>query len=114
MYELHVPPEERYNGWASDATMDKIQETVLDWKDKHTHTGWEHFLGKQTVPDKVVADSVEAIIGAYLWVSKFVLFVTHSQKFQEFSLWFLREYYSTFLVGKMMIFQNILGNSPKI
>ncbi|XP_033221777.1 endoribonuclease Dicer isoform X2 [Belonocnema kinseyi] len=69
LYELHVPPEERYSGYVSESTMDRIQETVLDWKDKPTHTGMEHFLGKQTVPDKVVADSVEAIIGAYLYSS---------------------------------------------
>lgn len=74
MYELQVPPEERYSGYVSESTMDRIQETVLDWKDKPTHTGMEHFLGKQTVPDKVVADSVEAIIGAYLYVSTFFIF----------------------------------------
>ena len=70
MYELKIPLEERFCGYISDTTMVKIQEKVLSWKDTQAHTGMEHFLGKQTVPDKVVADSVEALIGAYLCVSK--------------------------------------------
>lgn len=69
LYELTIPHEEQMSGYISGPTLDGIQEKVLHWSDKPSHSGMDHFLGMQTVPDKVVADSVESIIGACLCVS---------------------------------------------
>ncbi|XP_012287234.1 endoribonuclease Dicer [Orussus abietinus] len=66
LYELEIPAEERLSGYVSHATLNSIKEKILAWDDVKTHSSLEHFLGMQTVPDKVVADAVEALIGVYL------------------------------------------------
>ncbi|XP_015599757.1 endoribonuclease Dicer isoform X2 [Cephus cinctus] len=66
LYELTIPPSERISGFVSKETMLVIQNKLLDWDETKTQSGMEHFLGIQTIPDKVVSDSVEALIGVYL------------------------------------------------
>ncbi|XP_051160014.1 endoribonuclease Dicer-like [Leptopilina boulardi] len=66
LYELHIPDEEKIKGYISEFTLDQIQDKVLTWNDTPSNCVMEQFLGRQNVADKVVADSVESIIGASL------------------------------------------------
>ncbi|XP_076391381.1 endoribonuclease Dcr-2 isoform X2 [Megachile rotundata] len=66
LYEIQIPKHEQFNGSISEETGIKIQEKVLNWETAESQTGMEHYLGIQTVPDKTVADCVEALIGVYL------------------------------------------------
>ncbi|KAK2580644.1 hypothetical protein KPH14_007750 [Odynerus spinipes] len=66
LYELDIPEEEILSGYLSEKTQDKMEETILSWDAEESQTGMEHFIGVQIVPDKVVADCVEALIGVYL------------------------------------------------
>lgn len=70
LYEISIPPGEKFSGQLSDKTIDMIQDKVLNWPpDAEQQSGLEHFLGMQIVSDKTVSDSVEAIIGTYLSVN---------------------------------------------
>lgn len=69
LYELRIPDEERYSGCITENTKNIMQETVIKWDKDDGQTGVEHHLGIQIMSDKTVADSVEALIGAYLKVN---------------------------------------------
>ncbi|XP_011632113.1 endoribonuclease Dicer isoform X1 [Pogonomyrmex barbatus] len=66
LYELEIPEQERYEGYITEITRDKMKQTVIDWDKGDKQTGVEHYLGIQILSDKTVADSVEALIGVYL------------------------------------------------
>lgn len=66
LYELYIPDEEKISGYLSNLTLDEIETKVLAWSDTPSNCTMEQFLGRQNVADKVVADSVESIIGAGL------------------------------------------------
>ncbi|XP_051175293.1 endoribonuclease Dicer-like isoform X2 [Leptopilina boulardi] len=66
LYELHIPDEEKINGFITESTLNNIEERILNWNDKPTNCIMEHFLGRQNIADKIVADCVESIIGACL------------------------------------------------
>ncbi|XP_076245317.1 endoribonuclease Dcr-2 [Calliopsis andreniformis] len=66
LYEIQIPKEEQYSGRISESTKNLMQEKVSNWESAELQTGMEHHLGMQTVADKTVADSVEALIGVYL------------------------------------------------
>jgi hypothetical protein len=69
LYELHIPKDEQLNGKMSDETYENIlNEMLRSLEDHSTHSSMENFLSVQTVPDKTIADGVEALIGAYLKV----------------------------------------------
>ncbi|KAI4489336.1 hypothetical protein M0802_011205 [Mischocyttarus mexicanus] len=66
LYDIEIPPGERYSGYLSDETRDNMQTKVLYAVDVGTQTGNEYYLGTQLVADKSVADCVEALISVYL------------------------------------------------
>ncbi|XP_043484526.1 endoribonuclease Dicer-like isoform X2 [Leptopilina heterotoma] len=66
LQEVHIPDEEKISGYITESTLDEINERVLEFNDSSNNCPMEHFLGRQIVADKVVADSVESIIGASL------------------------------------------------
>ncbi|XP_063981181.1 endoribonuclease Dicer-like [Diachasmimorpha longicaudata] len=67
LYELPLNLEERKTGELSDETRAICNEKISSWSQKGitTHTGTEHYLGIQITKDKMVSDSVEALIGVY-------------------------------------------------
>lgn len=67
--EFEIPEPERFTGYISEDTKNKMQQTVINWDKGDKQTGVEHYLGIQILSDKTVADSVEALIGVYLRVS---------------------------------------------
>lgn len=69
LYEIQIPEEEQFSGCISESTKNLMQEKIVNWEPAESQTGMEHHLGMQTVPDKTVADCVEALIGVYLTVS---------------------------------------------
>lgn len=69
LYEYTIPDDERFSGYISENTNVLIKEKTMNWGSTESQTGMEPFLGIQFVPDKSVADSVEALIGVYLRVS---------------------------------------------
>ncbi|XP_033323014.2 endoribonuclease Dcr-2 isoform X1 [Megalopta genalis] len=66
LYEIQVPEKEQFSGCISEFTKNAIETKVSNWESAETQTGMEHYLGMQTLPDKTVADCVEALIGVYL------------------------------------------------
>ncbi|KAF7405409.1 hypothetical protein HZH66_004315 [Vespula vulgaris] len=66
LYELNIPEEERFSGYISENTKSEMQTKVLNWAAAETQTGIEYYIGVQIVPDKAVADCVEALISVYL------------------------------------------------
>lgn len=69
LYKFQITAEERFEGVLHRDTWDDIEGKLCDFKEEDAHTGVDNFLGIQAVADKVVADSVEALIGVYLTVS---------------------------------------------
>lgn len=69
LYELHIPTEERFTGILSENTKNNMQDTMINWDKGDLQIGFEHYLGVQTLSDKTVADTVEALIGVYLKAS---------------------------------------------
>lgn len=68
LYEIHIPEEERFAGYISENTKTDMQTKVLNWAAAETQTGIEYYVGVQIVPDKAIADCVEALISVYLKV----------------------------------------------
>ncbi|XP_047345738.1 endoribonuclease Dicer isoform X1 [Vespa velutina] len=66
LYEIHIPEEERFSGYISENTKNEMQAKVLNWAAAESQTGIEYYIGVQMVPDKAVADCVEALISVYL------------------------------------------------
>ncbi|XP_036140493.1 endoribonuclease Dicer isoform X2 [Monomorium pharaonis] len=66
LYEFEIPEVERFTGYISEDTKNKMLQTVMNWDKGDKQTGVEHYLGVQILADKTVADSVEALIGVYL------------------------------------------------
>ncbi|KAJ8678833.1 hypothetical protein QAD02_014620 [Eretmocerus hayati] len=68
LYEISIPTVEKFYGMMSNITRDTVQNKFLSWTSEQATqaTGLEHFLGVQVIPDKSVADCVEAVIGTYL------------------------------------------------
>ncbi|XP_076280664.1 endoribonuclease Dcr-2 isoform X2 [Lasioglossum baleicum] len=66
LYEIQVPENEQFSGCISESTINTMEAKVLSWESAETQTGMENYLGMQTVSDKTIADSVEALIGVYL------------------------------------------------
>jgi hypothetical protein len=78
LYELYIPEEEQLSGQLSHSTRADIEQKLLADEDQGIHSSMENFLSVQTVPDKTIADGVEALIGAYLkvtFVSRDMIFV---------------------------------------
>lgn len=73
LFELIIPASEQLTGAPSNATLVRMEEIVSSWNEENAHTGMEPFLDVQSVPDKSVSDSVEALIGVYLNVNFFSL-----------------------------------------
>ncbi|XP_015124116.1 endoribonuclease Dicer [Diachasma alloeum] len=68
LYDIHMTSEERKEGELSEETKAISSERISSWSQKGitTHTGTENYLGIQIIKDKMVSDSVEALIGVYL------------------------------------------------
>ncbi|XP_011300777.1 endoribonuclease Dicer [Fopius arisanus] len=68
LYEIYLSSDERKKGELSDKTKGISSETIKFWSQKgmSSHTRTENYLGVQIIKDKMVADSVEALIGVYL------------------------------------------------
>lgn len=66
LQEIRIPDEEKISGYITESTLDEINEVILEFTNSSRNCQMEHFLGRQIVADKVVADSVESIIGASL------------------------------------------------
>lgn len=71
LYNITVSHAEQETGKINAATMKDIKSKLESFKENtDSHTTMEGFLGIQTVRDKVMADSIEAMIGVYLKVVK--------------------------------------------
>ena len=70
LYEIWISPEEQLTGALSEDTLNKVSESIERLCDDKTAANCclENYLFVQTVPDKAIADCVEALIGVYLKV----------------------------------------------
>ena len=69
LFELIIPRDEQLSGSLSSETRESLKNRLLSSAEDHSiHSSMENFLCVQTVSDKTIADSVEALIGAYLKV----------------------------------------------
>ncbi|XP_034947667.1 endoribonuclease Dicer-like [Chelonus insularis] len=66
LYEVNIPQSEQFQGIISDETRNEFLNKISSWINPTGSTGVEHFINIQNIPDKTIADSVEAIIGVYL------------------------------------------------
>ncbi|XP_046981769.1 endoribonuclease Dicer-like isoform X1 [Schistocerca americana] len=67
LYRLELSEEEQQTGVVADETIADVKEQLGEWdQDPSVHSSMEDYLGVQTVNDKAMADSVEALIGVYL------------------------------------------------
>ncbi|KAK9511555.1 hypothetical protein O3M35_000188 [Rhynocoris fuscipes] len=67
MYQINLSPVERDTGILKEETRLQIHELLATSQDTNesSHTSWS-IIGQQEVPDKTIADAVEALVGVYL------------------------------------------------
>lgn len=65
-FEVTVPESEQYEGELSEQTLATFKNTIFKWPELSSSTGVEHHIGLQSVPDKMIADAVESLVGVYL------------------------------------------------
>ncbi|XP_050430735.1 endoribonuclease dcr-1 isoform X3 [Adelges cooleyi] len=75
LYQIVIPREDKFSGELSEETWTHIETECVRFKEMYdteitTRQGYTQsdlFLDKQSVSDKMVADSVEALIGTYVY-----------------------------------------------
>ncbi|XP_066584904.1 endoribonuclease Dcr-2 isoform X2 [Prorops nasuta] len=76
LHEVKVPIELRLLGMVDEHNIDLMRQKMIEYGPADTPTGMEHYVGEQIVSDKLVADSVEALIGVYLTTSGIIAATT--------------------------------------
>lgn len=66
LFEMRFPREEQESGILSSKSQNHYQEILKNCDRKYSPSPNESLIGIQSMPDKVIADCVEALIGAYL------------------------------------------------
>lgn len=83
LHEFSIPEPEKIDGDISTDTKDKIEKIILAMNPDEKQSDLEFYFGIQMVSDKTVADSIEALIGAYLRVSLWTLMITFDKKMSK-------------------------------
>lgn len=70
LFEIDIPRDEQISGELSDATFELIQDRREDIEEDETqdngYASMCHYIGRQVIGDKTLADVIESIIGIYV------------------------------------------------
>ncbi|XP_039299429.1 endoribonuclease Dicer-like [Nilaparvata lugens] len=78
LYEIPLSRDEIECGKLSPRTKDIIEEKLEEWEEDLDYCNYSnaHFISQQVISNKTVSDSVEALLGLYIQLLKFPLFIT--------------------------------------